>query len=307
MHKNLLLISVCLLIAGLIKEVRGLDFNSQPNMCLIQPDGPFVMGDTMVEFSKPLRNIHLKSFFFDLYEVSNKQYCEFLNAVGNHLEGGTYWFNETSYSDILMEDGTYKVRKERENYPVTCVSWYGAKAYARWVGKRLPSEAEWEYAASNGGTTLYSWGNEWYSDYCNWGDDGELDGFEFKAPVNSFEDGKNLYGCYNLVGNVFEWVADWQTRYDSADTINPQGPQEGKLKVHRGGCYKYPEAWQDSHDRIGGPPYVTYPCVGFRCAMDVTKTENESSSIYKESVPNSEESTANMILDNFVDENGGLP
>lgn len=237
---------------------------------------PFTMGDSSQRSTSPLRKVYLEDFFLERYEVTNKRYCEFLNAMGNQKEGDSYWLDEWNYPEILHEDTGYIVRTGYENYPVRQVSWYGAAAYARWAGKRLPTEAEWEFAASNGGRTLYPWGDEWHDKCCNWSEGGKLDGYEFTAPVDSFVFGKNWYGCYNLVGNVFEWVADWYAPYDPADTINPQGPAEGKEKIHRGGCYKYPKEWQDRYDRIGGPPDACYPCVGFRCAMDVPKPQETS-------------------------------
>ncbi|NLI99495.1 formylglycine-generating enzyme family protein, partial [bacterium] len=185
-------------------------------MNLIIADQSFLMGDSSDMSTRPVRNVHVSTFFLDRYEVTNKQFCEFLNTKGNQKEGGTYWLDETAYSDILLEDGKFIVRKDRENFPVTQVSWYGARAYAKWAGKRLPTEAEWEFAASNNGTTLYPWGNDWHDDYCNWADTGKLDGYEFTAPVGSFEKGKNHYDCYDMVGNVFEWVADWYEPYDPA-------------------------------------------------------------------------------------------
>lgn len=240
-------------------------------MNLIFAGNPFLMGDSSEKSTSPVRTVQLRSFFLDRYEVTNKQFCEFLNVMGNQKEGRFYWFDEWNYSEILHEDTGYIVRDGYENYPVRQVSWYGAAAYAKWAGKRLPTEAEWEFAASNNGTTLYPWNDEWHDDYCNWGEEGKIDGYEFVAPVDAFEKGKNHYDCYNMAGNVFEWVADWYGSYDPADTVNPQGPTEGELKVHRGGCYKYPKEWQTRYARIGGEPSNTYPCVGFRCAMDVPK------------------------------------
>jgi formylglycine-generating enzyme required for sulfatase activity len=286
---------------GVLSELSGLDINSElvisgeeyidyrmeearsnpyvilapEGMELMKTKEPFLMGDSSSMNTSPVRKVYLDNFFIDRYEVSNVQYCEFLNAVGNQKEGGTYWLLESCYPDILFEDSMYMVRKGRENYPVYQVSWYGANAYAKWAGKRLPTEAEWEYAASNGGKTFYPWGDEWHDDYCNWGEDGELDGYEFTAPVDAFPEGDNWFGCHNLCGNVFEWVADWYEPYDPADTINPQGPDESKYneKIHRGGCYKYDKDWQCRYPRLGGKPSANYPCVGFRCAADVPVVE----------------------------------
>lgn len=247
-------------------------------MSLIRADEPFLMGDSTDLFSScPTRKVYLDAFFLDRYEVTNVQFCEFLNEMGNQKEGGDYWFNEIGYSAIIEEQGVYRVKEGYENYPVCEVSWYGARAYAEWAGKRLPTEAEWEFAASNNGTTLYPWGNEWHDDYCNWGEGGELDGFEHTAPVNSFEQGKNWFGCYNLAGNAFEWVYDWYDNYNPADTINPRGPAEPdrhQEKIHRGGCYKYDSDWQSRYPRLGGRASGTFPCVGFRCAADVPGLED---------------------------------
>lgn len=245
-------------------------------MTLILTENPFVMGDTSSPFStsSPARRVHLDYFFLDEYEVTNAQFCKFLNAMGNQKEGGSYWLNERGYSEIIEENAAYRVKSGFEEYPACEVSWYGAAAYARWSGKRLPTEAEWEFAASNGGKTLYPWGDNWHDDYCNWGEEGKLDGYEYTAPVNSFEKGKNWYGCYNLVGNVFEWVWDWYDSYNPADTINPQGPTEPNKhqeKIHRGGCYKYDKDWQNRYPRLGGRASGSFPCVGFRCAADVPK------------------------------------
>jgi len=247
---------------------------SPAGMNLIFAGNSFMMGDSSEKSTSPVRKVQLDHFFLDRYEVTNKQFCEFLNEMGNQREGGFYWFNEWFYSSIIRDGDSFVVRSSREKVPVSMVSWYGAAAYAKWAGKRLPTEAEWEFAASNNGTTLYPWDGEWHDDYCNWGEGGELDGYEFVAPVDAFEKGKNHYDCYNMVGNVFEWVADWQATYDPADTINPQGPAEGDLKVHRGGCYKYSPEWQNRYARIGGSPSNTYPCVGFRCAADVPKADS---------------------------------
>jgi formylglycine-generating enzyme required for sulfatase activity len=273
-----LIIAASMSTSSIFGASSKVDVKIPEDMCLIATDGSFVMGHNDQEWTSPARNVYLDSFFLDRYEVTNKKFCEFLNAMGNQKEGGTHWYGEETYPDIQREEekGRYEVRKGRENYPVCQVTWFGAAAYAKWAGKRLPTEAEWEYAASNGGKTIYPWGNEWFDDYCNWGDGDTLDGFEFVAPVDSFSKGKNIWGCYNLTGNVFEWVNDWGGNYDPSDTTNPKGPLDGGRKmnkIHRGGCYKYPKAWMASYMRLAGPVSAYYPCVGFRCAMDVPKTD----------------------------------
>ncbi|TET24064.1 MAG: hypothetical protein E3J71_00050 [Candidatus Stahlbacteria bacterium] len=244
-------------------------------MNLIFAGNPFLMGDSSEESTSTVRNVQLESFFLDRYEVTNEQFCGFLNAMGNQKEGGSYWFDEWFYSDIIHEGDSFRVKTGRENYPVRQVSWYGAAAYAKWAGKRLPTEAEWEFAASNNGTTLYPWDGEWHDDYCNWGEEGKLDGYEFIAPVDAFEKGKNHYDCYNMAGNVFEWVSDWYASYDPADTLNPKGPETGTLKVYRGGSFAEGKEWMTTRARRGADPAQASPCIGFRCAADIEKPELE--------------------------------
>jgi len=239
-------------------------------MNLIFAGNPFLMGDSSEESTSTVRNVQLESFFLDRYEVTNKQFYEFLNEMGNQKEGGSYWLDEWNYPEILHEDGLYRVKSGYENYPVRQVSWYGATAYAKWAGKRLPTEAEWEFAASNNGTTYYPWDDKkWHDDYCNWGEGGELDSFASTAPVDTFPKSSNHYQCLSMVGNVSEWVADWYAPYDVADTVNPQGPDTGELKVHRGGSYNDGKEWQTTKSRRGADPAVASPFIGFRCAADV--------------------------------------
>ncbi len=244
------------------------------NMVFIR-GGVFMMGDSTHKDTSPSHKVYVNSFFLDKYEVSNEQFCKFLNAVGNEKEGNTYWFAEEKNKQIEKINSKYTPKKEYENYPVTCVSWFGARAYCKWAGKRLPTEAEWEYAASYAGRNKYPWGSEWCEKCCNWKEDGKIDGYIKSAPVDAFKNGRNIYGCYNMMGNVFEWVYDWYGLYKAEYQEDPKGPKSGSLKVHRGGCYKYSKEWENSRARIGGQPQYSYPCVGFRCAKNVFPIETD--------------------------------
>jgi len=254
------------------------NFTIPQDMVLI-PEGEFIMGDSTTPSTStststsPSHKVWVDSFLIDRYEVSNEEFCKFLNAVRNQKEGGKYWLDEQRNSEIIRANGKYQPKKGYEKYPVRYVTWYGANAYAKWAGKRLPTEAEWEYAASNGGTTKYPWGNKWCDTCCNWKEDGKIDGYESTAPVDAFESGKNHYGCYNMVGNVWEWVADWWSNsYEMKFQKNPKGPQNGVAKIYRGGCYKYDKKWANSKVRNGSQPRLSWDCVGFRCAKDIPKT-----------------------------------
>jgi len=229
----------------------------------------FKMGDSTSKHTSPVHEVYVSPFYIDKHEVSNEQFCKFLNEVGNKKEGGTYWFDEEKNKQIKKVNGKYVPVKGYERHPVTYVTWFGARAYCEWAGKRLPTEAEWELAAGGGFTNYkYPWGEDWCPKCCNWKDDGKVDGYKETAPVDAFEKGRSPFGCYNMAGNVFEWVNDWYGDYPDTSQVDPKGPKSGTHKVQRGGCYKYPPSWMTIHARIAAEPQIAFPCVGFRCAKD---------------------------------------
>lgn len=221
-----------------------------PEMVMI-PAGTFQMGDIQGvgnNNEKPVRQVSIASFAIGRYEITNVEYVHFLNAVKRRGPIGEPWFvtkAEDGDSHIIESSGYFEVETDYENHPLTEVTWYGVTAYADWLSEqtgkpyRLPSEAEWEYAARAGSTTQYWWGNEIEANRANCQNCG--DSFDGTAPVGSFA--PNSFGLYNTVGNVSEWVADIWGGYEAAPT-DGSAQTEGlsELFVFRGGSW-YSDAW----------------------------------------------------------------
>lgn len=217
------------------------------------PAGEFQMGsDDGDSDEKPVHTVYLDAFYMDVYEVTNAQYKKFMDATGH--KAPEYW-----------DDSRFNDPKQ----PVVGVSWYDAKAYADWAGKRLPTEAEWEKAARGGLIgKKYPWGNGIGPNAANYRgvSRDSRDVWKYTAPVGKFP--PNDYGLYDMAGNVWEWCADWYDKsyYARSPRRNPTGPNSGSRRVLRGG------SWDTSNDyllRVAGRSYdgPSYPLdyYGFRC------------------------------------------
>ncbi|MAE18600.1 hypothetical protein CMK12_06675 [Candidatus Poribacteria bacterium] len=218
------------------------------------PAGSFEMGDSKnepeewMEDSKPVHTVELDAFYMDVHEVTVGQFREFVNQSGYKYGG-----NWDSVTKLSPGDG----------YPMVEVNWNDAVAYAKWAGKRLPTEAEWEYAARGGLVgKRYPWGDEITHDDANYDRKvGKL------AVVGSYP--ANGYGLYDMAGNAWEWCQDryGENYYSSSPAKNPPGPGSGSYRVLRGGaCY---DNASNYHLRVAYRsnyiPAGRYLGLGFRC------------------------------------------
>lgn len=236
--------------------------------------------------AEPAHTLHLDNFYIDVFEVTNEAFVAFLNDLGN-TEGGCFGQSCISLdaSDVAQsETAVFSVDDTMLNNPVTGVSWYGAQAYCGWRGARLPTEAEWEKAASwdpqQNEQRVYPWGNAFDETTVNFCDQNCAeaqanpqvdDGFATTAPVGSFEAGRSGVGAYDMGGNVWEWVADWfnPTFYGESPTVNPFGPREGAEKVVRGGSWYDTGNFTSSAIRFPALPDTGDDSIGFRCAWSL--------------------------------------
>ena len=235
---------------------------------VLRPGGAFRMGSREgYPEERPVHTVTLYDFYMDRYPVTNAAYKAFCDAAGKPCPADPRWPDMPDYFLGYPE------------YPVVNVSWSDAAAYARWAGKRLPSEEEWEYAAAGGlDAPDYPWGDgepdggnanfaDVSSDY-PWSHHSICDGFGYTSPVGAFP--ANGYGLFDMAGNVFEWTEDWFFRYDDElrDTERFKDGWGGS-KVCRGGCYHSVAGDLRVARRrqvLGGGANMA---VGFRCAADL--------------------------------------
>ncbi len=153
------------------------------------------------------------------------------------------------------------------------ISWEQAEAYAHWAGKRLPTEAEWEFAATGGGQRRFPWGNEWDPKRTNWNEGGDLDGYNGLAPVDAFPEGMSPFGVFNLSGNVWEWVQDNFRAYPP----DPAGVTTDVRKVLRGGAWDtgLPSMLRARYRECRWPRH-RHDAFGFRCAQDIEAVQSRS-------------------------------
>lgn len=246
------------------KEVK----NIQPVLTdmVIIPGGTFLRGSNSGNRDEmPRHEVHLESFAIDIHPVTNEQFVRFLEAMGGEKDTNHHDIIRMRDSRIKRSGGRLSIESGYGRHPVVGVTWYGAVAYAKWVGKRLPTEAEWEVAARGGlEHSLYPTGDEIEKSEANF----------FSAdttPVMSYA--PNGYELFDVAGNVYEWCYDWYgyNSYEAAvqEPENPKGPIQGVYRVLRGGCWKSLKEDLRCSKRHRNNPGTVNGTYGFRCAADV--------------------------------------
>jgi len=238
-------------------------FGAEPGSMVSIPAGVFAMGsDTRLEDEGPQHQARSGAYSIDIYEVTNLQYRRFIAATQRR--------SPRHFRNRTFPEG-------KADHPVTQVSWFDAKAYCHWAGKRLPTEIEWEKAARGDDARVYPWGNEFELQAANtpvrWVElrkaglaaDGDT------TPVGAFAAGRSPYGLFDMSGNVWEWVADWYGPHPGNAGVSENYGQINK--VLKGGSW-----WDCSFYKCGisAPtfnrsffsPRVRNSSFGFRCAKD---------------------------------------
>ena len=285
--------------------------NAPVGMVFIE-GGEYEMGDHYDiggPAEEPNHLVYVNSFCMDTYEVTNLQYCAFLNSALSEnlievragpivygLDANEPFCDTHEYdadSRILWDGNTFSVAAGKEDHPMVRVSWYGAVGYCNRRsdqegrpscydlatstcnfsanGYRLPTEAEWEYAARGGlAYYMYPWGNDPDYSKANWYDSGdpyESGSYPYTTPVGYYQ--ANGYGLYDMAGNVWEWCNDWYNMdyYSWSPYDNPRGPASDWRRVFRGGCLQYDHLTSRVAHRGYATPKTLRSYGGFRIVV----------------------------------------
>jgi formylglycine-generating enzyme required for sulfatase activity len=261
------------------------------------PAGEFTMGGNVDDAydTMPAHTVSLDDFWIDQTEVTNEMFARFVESTGYVTDAeraGSSNDFRTVNLEIIWEKvegmawnhpyGENSTISGIEDHPVVHVSWSDANAYCTWADRRLPTEAEWEKAATwndrTGEKYAYPWGDEFNSARLNFCDKNCLydfatklwdDGFAETSPVGSFPNGASPYGVLDMAGNVMEWVADWYSPdyYGRSPTSSPLGPDWGQTRVVRGGAWATNSYYLASARRWEWNPSFQHRALGFRCAL----------------------------------------
>jgi formylglycine-generating enzyme len=287
----------------------------RPEQRVLLPGGTFLMGtDYERAFAQdgegPVRPVTVDPLWVDTYPVTNSRFAEFVMATGYITEAErfgwsfVFWLHLPKGNVAPVVEGRHPTApwwyglkgarwdrpegpasdiRERMDHPVVHVSWNDAQAYCQWSLQRLPSEAEWEYAARGGlEQKLYPWGdtllvegrhrsNIWQGDFPRL--DSAEDGYAGTCPVDAFP--PNGFNLYSMTGNAWEWCADWFSAdfHRTASPINPTGPPTGATRVMKGGSFLCHASYCNRYRvaaRSSNTPDSSCSNLGFRCGFSAS-------------------------------------
>lgn len=243
-------------------ESNGRDYVGKDGAPMVLvPSGDFIMGsDKGDEDEAPVHRVHVNAFYIDKFEVTNGRFAKYVDTIQSEPPWG------------FSDKETPVIHADR---PVRWVNWMDAMGYCLWVGKRLPTEAEWEKAARGTDERVYPWGNDPPTPvHAVYGL--KEGGAETVSVIGNHHMGQSPYGAQDLAGNLYEWVMDWYdedfySSFINNPAVNPRGPIEGTAKVQRGGSYINTPYRLRSSFRTKADPTEQDHNVGFRCAQEVLK------------------------------------
>ena len=297
-------------LGGVTEAVSRTTASASTDGMILIPGGEFLMGAAdevsyPADGEGPVREVSLRGFWIDAMAVSNERFAAFVDDTGHITDAERFewsfvftgllppdfadtrgiaaapWWRQVIGADWRHPEGPNSNINGRLDHPVVHLSWNDALAYCTWAGMRLPTEAEWEYAARGGlEQKRYPWGDErepngqhqmnvWQGEFPD--QNTVDDGFFGTAPVSAFR--PNSYGLFNMTGNVWEWCSDWfsPTYYANGSRYNPAGPPSGDAKVIRGGSYLCHDSYCNRYRvaaRTRNTPDSSTGNMGFRCARD---------------------------------------
>lgn len=255
------------------------------------PAGEFMMGSTLEQIEAarlmdiggheftlldetPQFRASVPAFCIGVYAVTNQQFAKFLSEMRPAPEQLKLWCPVVAPERIIVpatEDEHYHAVRGFEQHPVVHVSWFGAEAYCRWAGLRLPTDIEWEKAARGTDGRIYPWGNDWDNDFLRWHNTAR--GGATTSPVDAYPQGRSSFGIFQMAGNVAEWCGDWYQRdvYHRYSIGDLRPPVKGEMRVVRGGtCLGWKTIlFRCAHRRGNDPAVVNILYTGIRCAADV--------------------------------------
>jgi len=289
---SLLLPTILLIACNKDKDVRivyaGDDLRSLGIKFVKIHGGTFTMGSPATEPGRSgdetQHKVTLSDFYISEYTITNEQFSRFLNATGvpssgqDYVSGYGFHTLVQAYQCGVQYDGKkWHPATGYDNYPIIYVSWQGAKAFCDWAGGRLPTEAEWEYACRAGTTTTFNTGNNLTTSQANYNGNYPYNGnpagiyLGHVQPVGSYD--PNVWGLYDMHGNVWEWCNDWYNGdYGAGVVSNPTGPSTGYGRVLRGGGYSdIAVDCRSAHRHYSNQyvPLLNFAFTGFRIAQSL--------------------------------------